>query len=349
MTTRMACAATSRCRAGSLDPAEPLAKGWRALPIAALLLLMSSAPAAAGERYALIVSGASGGPPYVEQYSRWAADLSRVLLERMKFVPANVVVLGEDGQGTASSTAVNVRRALGAFRPRLKPDDLLLVVLIGHGTFDGADAKFNLVGPDLESADWAALLNALPGRLVIVNTASAGFPFLERLAGPRRVVISATDTAAQRFDTVFPEFFIRSFENDAADIDKNGRISMWEAFAATTASVRRYYQRQGQLATERGLLDDNGDGVGHESVGSSDDGTAASSIYLDEPAPGAPPTDEVLVQLLQRRAALQTEVEELKIRRQFLPAAEYQKEFERIMIALARVQREIRDRRGGSD
>jgi hypothetical protein len=314
--------------------------------VAGLVLLASSRPAMAQERYALIVSGASGGPPYAEQYARWTADLSRVLLERLKFVPANVVVLEEEGKGTASATAANVRRAIGAFRPRLTPDDLLLVVLIGHGTFDGADAKFNLVGPDLESAEWSALVNGLPGRLVIVNTASAGFPFLERLAGPRRVVISATDTAAQRFDTVFPEFFIRAFEDTTADIDKNGRISIWEAFAATTASVRRYYQRQGQLATERGLLDDNGDGVGHESVGSSDDGSAASSIYLDAPAPGAPPTDDVLVQLLQRRAALETEVEELKIRRQFLPAEEYQKEFERIMVALARVQRDIRERRG---
>jgi hypothetical protein len=267
----------------------------------------------------------------------------------MKFAPADVVVLEEAGQGAAGATAVNVRRAMGAFRSRFTSSDLLFVVLIGHGTFDGADAKFNLVGPDLESAEWAVLLNGLPGRVVVVNTASAAFPFLERLAGPRRVVISATDGAAQRFDTVFPEFFIRALEDSAADIDKNGRISIWEAFAATTAAVRRYYQQQGTLATEKALLDDNGDGVGHESVESSDDGMASSSIYLDEPAPGAPPTDEVLVQLLQRKSALQTEAEELKIRRQFLPPAEYQKEFERIMVALARVERDIRLRRGGSE
>jgi len=267
----------------------------------------------------------------------------------MKFVPGNVVVLEEAGQGTTSATAANVRRAMSAFRPRMTSNDLLLVVLIGHGTFDGADAKFNLVGPDLESAEWAALFNGLASRLIVVNTASAAFPFLERLAGPRRVVISATDGAAQRFDTVFPEFFIHALEDSAADIDKNGRVSIWEAFAATTASVRRYYQQQGTLATERGLLDDNGDGVGHESVGSSDDGKTASSIYLDEPTPGAPPTDEVLVQLLQQKSALATEAEELKIRRQFLPPADYQKEFERIMVALARVERDIRVRRGGSN
>jgi hypothetical protein len=320
----------------------------RALAVV-VLVLASSMPAAARERYALIVSGASGGPPYSEQYSRWAADLSRVLRERMKFVPANVVVLEEAGEGSADATAVNVRRVMSGFRSRLASDDLLFVVLIGHGTFDGADAKFNLVGPDLESSEWASLLSGLPGRVVIANTASAGFPFLERLAGPRRVVISATDGAAQRFDTIFPEFFIRALEDSAADIDKNGRVSIWEAFAATTASVKRYYQQQGTLATEKGLLDDNGDGVGHESLGSSDDGMAASSIYLDEPAPGAAPTDEILVQLLQRKSALQTEAEDLKIRKQFLPPADYQKEFERIMVALARVERDIRERRGRSE
>jgi hypothetical protein len=316
--------------------------------VASILVLASSISASAGERYALIVSGASGGPPYLEQYSRWANDLSRVLRERMKFVPGNVVVLEEAGQGATGPTAANVRRAMSAFRPRMTSNDLLLVVLIGHGTFDGADAKFNLVGPDLESVEWAALFNGLPCRLVVVNTASAAFPFLERLAGPRRVVISATDGAAQRFDTVFPEFFIHALEDSAADIDKNGRVSIWEAFAATTASVRRYYQQQGTLATERGLLDDNATAC-HESVGSSDDGKAASSIYLDEPTPGAPPTDEVLVQLLQQKSALATEAEELKIRRQFLPAADYQKEFERIMVALARVERDIRVRKGGSN
>ena len=92
----------------------------------------------------------------------------------------------------------------------------------------------------------------LPGRVVVVNTSSASFPFIERLAGPRRVVITATDTVAQRFDTVFAEYFIKAFQADAADIDKNSRISIWEAFAAAAGEVRRYYQRRGQLATERG-------------------------------------------------------------------------------------------------
>ena len=81
--------------------------------------------------------------------------------------------------------------------------------------------------------------------------------------------------------------------------------------------MRRYYQRRGQLATERALLDDNGDGVGREAGGTGDDGSLASRVYLDEPLPGAPPTDEVLLKLLQKRAALEIDVDELKVRPQF--------------------------------
>jgi hypothetical protein len=155
-------------------------------------------------------------------------------------------------------------------------DDVCLVLLIGHGTFDGTDAKFNLVGPDLESAEWLSLLKPLAGRVVLVNTSSASFPFLERLSGPRRIVITATDSAAQRYDTVFPEYFIRALTDSHADLDKNERISVWEEFAEASARVKRYYQQRGQLSTEHALLDDNGDGIGNEVKTPGDDGSLAA-------------------------------------------------------------------------
>jgi hypothetical protein len=301
-------------------------------------------PLWAAERYAVIVAGASGGPEYAEQYSRWTRELSEVLVDRLKLDRERVKVFGDTKDPATAATAENIRKHLAAIRRGMTRDDILLVVLIGHGTFDGTDAKFNLVGADLESAQWAELVAGLPGRLVLVNTTSASFPFIERLAGDRRVVITATDSIAQRFDTVFPDYFVKAFQGDVADIDKNGRISMWEAFTTATAEVRRHYQRRGQLATERALLDDNGDGVGREAAGAGDDGSVASRVYLDEQLPGAAPTDEVLVLLLQKRATLEAEVDELKVRRSFLPPTQYQQEFERLMIELARVARDIRAR-----
>ncbi len=222
--------------------------------------------------------------------------------------------------------------------------DLLFVVLIGHGTYDGVDAKFNLVGPDLESAEWASLVEGLPGRVVLVNTSSASFPFIERFTGERRIVITATDSVAQRFDTIFPDYFIKALGDEQADLDKNGRISIWEAFSAAAGAVRRHYQQRGQLATERPLLDDNGDGRGRDATEAGDDGSTASRTYLDEQVAGAAPTDEVLLDLLQKRAVIEGEIEELKVRRSFMQPPEYQKEFERLMIELSRIGRAVRER-----
>ena len=312
--------------------------------LACLVWLAIGGTAMAQERYAVIVAGASGGPTYAQQYRTWTNALLQVLVERLGFDPAHVTALGDSSAGGTAATAENLRRVIGQRRAELRPDDLCFVFLLGHGTFDGVEAKFNLVGPDLEVAEWAALLRGLPGQLVIVNAASASSPFVERLSGPRRIVISATDSVVQRFDTVFPEYFIGAFQEEGADIDKNGRTSVWEAFAWAAGAVRRYYQERGQLATERPLLDDNGDGVGREASAQGLDGAVSSRTYLAPAPAGAPPTDEKLVELLHRRASLVAEVEELQVKKAFLSADEYAREFERIMLALARVGREIRKR-----
>jgi hypothetical protein len=331
---------------GSNNQAPAACNRERLARIAGLVmaLLLCAPGIVRAERYALIVAGASGGEQYAQQYALWTKTLSAILLERMKFDPSRVVMLTDAGDERRLSTAANVRQAFASVREQMGTGDLLLVVLIGHGTFDGVDAKFNLVGADLESAQWSELVAGVSGQVVLVNTTSGSFPFLERLKGERRIVITATDSVAQRFDTVFPQYFVNAFADEQTDIDKNGRVSIWEAFAAATTGVRRFYQQRGQLATERALLDDNGDGVGREAAASGEDGSVASRTYLDQPVPGAAPTDEVLLQLLQKRASLEAELEELRIRRSFLPPDEYQKEFERIMIELARVARDVRQR-----
>ena len=312
----------------------------RVLGVITVLLL--AAPAAAAERYALIVSGAHGEPIYADQYSEWRQATVTALLEKLNFDDTKVLTLFEGGDANHAATGAGVRRSIEAIRAKMQRDDLLFILLIGHGSFDGTEAKFNLVGPDLSSTEWAALLKPLPGQLVIVNTTAASFPFLEHLAGPRRVVITATDSVAQKFDTVFPEYFVRALTDANADLDKNGRVSIWEAFAGASMGVRRHFTQRGQLATERALIDDNGDGVGRETGGEGTDGSASSRLYLDPDVPGAAPTDEELLLLLQKRAALQIDADELKQRRQLMTPDEYEKEFERIMLALATVSRDIR-------
>ena len=316
----------------------------RHLPLLLALMCVLPSKVLADERYALIVTGASGGQEYAQQYEQWTSNLQRVLQGRMKIDAANITVLTETAAAARRSTAENVRRAIAGVSKRMTASDLLFVVLIGHGTYDGVDAKFNLVGPDLESAEWASLVEGLPGRIVLVNTSSASFPFIERVTGERRIVITATDSVAQRFDTIFPDYFIKAFEDEQADLDKNGRVSIWEAFTAAAGGVRRHYQQRGQLATERPLLDDNGDGRGRDAVEEGNDGSAASRTYLDQQTANAAPTDDVLLDLLQKRAVIEGEIDELKLRRSFMQPPEYQKEFERLMIELSRIGRAVRER-----
>jgi hypothetical protein len=323
--------------------------GLALLWLAAIGTAIAATGPESDERFALVVSGASGGEPYAAQQAKWRAALAAALRERLGIEAGRITILGETGDSGGSSggrpaTADELRRVFSSYT-RLKQDDLLLVVLIGHGTADPEEAKFNLVGPDLSAAEWRDLIRPIRGRVVFVNTSSASFPFLERLSGPRRVVITATDSVAQKFVTVFPEYFIQALVDPAADIDKNGRVSIWEAFSAASLAVRQHYEQRGQLTTERALLDDNGDGVGREAATPGGDGSFASRLYLDAYVGPEVATDPILVELLQRRASLEAEVDELRARKPLMPAADYAAEFERLMIDLARVSRDIRRRK----
>ena len=306
-------------------------------------LTLAAAPAAAEERYALVISGASGGPEFAENYNRWRHALVLSLRDTFRFREENLTVMAEQaGPGVTVATRENVRRALAALRAKATKADSLLIVLIGHGTFDGTDAKFNLVGPDMDASEWKALLDGTPARLTMVNTTSASFPFLEGLAAKGRIVITATDSTAQRYETIFPEALIEALQAPTSDLDKNGRISIWEAFTAASEKVRQWYEQRGQLSTERPVLDDTGDGVGKEAGAPGPDGELAQRTYLEPGIQTDTTGDPALAELVRRRDGLEAEIEELKLKRDGMPAADYQREMERLLLDLARVSREIR-------
>lgn len=307
------------------------------------LCAFSSAQATAAERYAVIISGASGGEKYATQQQHWRTDLASALETTFGVPNGNLVVLAEDSSGTSAATAENVRRLFTDLKRRMTKDDTLLVVLIGHGTFDGVDAKFNLVGPDLTARDWKSLLSGVAGQLVVVNTTEASFPFVEELSQRGRVVITATDSAAQRFSTVFPEYFVKAFADPSVDVDKNGRVSVWEAFAAASAAVRRHYEERGQLTTERPLLDDDGDRVGREADTPGQDGQLARTIYLDAGTQRST-GDAALATLERQRRDIEAQIEALKLRKPILNDDEYTTTLEKLLIELARVARQIRNR-----
>jgi hypothetical protein len=313
--------------------------------LAVLFLVLPGVPRSdAGERYAMIVTGASGGEAYAQKYDQWRVAFVSMLRDKFGYNADRLRVLAEvESDGAQKATRENVQRVLAELRKRLSKDDQLLIVLIGHGTtLDGEDAKFNLVGPDMSASDWADLLKPLPGRLVVVNTTGASFPFLQKLAGRGRVVLTATDSAAQQFETIFPEYFVNAFTDAAADADKDGRVSLWEAFTFASAGVRQWFEQKGQLPTERPLLDDTGAGVGREAINPGPDGQTAARTFLEPEPTASAPADTPVGALQKRRAELEEQIEDLKRKKSSMAADQYDAELERLLLELARVVQQIK-------
>ena len=186
------------------------------------------------------MSGVSGSEKFAESQKSWVSSLEATLRKGFGFAADRVTVLSENGTAATSATRENLTRTLAALKSRLTAQDTLLVVLIGHGTYDGTAAKFNLVGPDMDSKEWNAALDGHPARLVFVNTTSSSFQFVPALAGKNRIIIAATDSAAQKYATMFPQYFIEALEQVAkSDNDKNGRLSVWEAFTYAGQAVKQ--------------------------------------------------------------------------------------------------------------
>jgi hypothetical protein len=308
-----------------------------------LLIALAPARVQADEHYALVITGAPGGDQFRMAYESWERRLSGALVDQLGFPRDHVELLsGVAGDPERTSTREHVQRAIARLRSRIGRDDLLLLVLMGHGTVDGGSAKFNLIGPDLTSVDWGQLLHDMPGRLVLVDTTGASYPFLADLSAHGRIVITATDSAAQRYDTVFAAQFAAALTDPAADLDKNGRVSVWELFVYTSRTVARHYEQEGLLATERALLDDSGDGAGVEAAESSAaDGALARATYLERD-PVEATADAAMAALLTRRRQLEEAAEALRMKKATTAPEEWEREFETLMVELARVSHRIR-------
>ena len=311
--------------------------------LAVLLAALAFSPAsAAGEtRWAVIISGASGGEKYAEQMRDWREGLRSAMVDRYGFKSEHVRLLVDESAAGEKGSGANVRKLFTEIKQAGSKDDFVLVVLLGHGTYDGEVAKFNLVGPDLTARDWTDLLAGVQGRLAVVNTTEASFPFLESLTAKGRVVITATDSAAQKYATVFPEYFVKAMREASTDLDKNGRTSLFEVFAAASAAVKQHYEQKGQLATERAVIDDNGDGKGREASAEGPDGGVARISYLNAESAAENASPE-LAALAKRRRTLEMQAEEHKQLKGVMPDAEWNTQFEKLMLELAQVSAEIR-------
>lgn len=321
----------------------------------ALALLTLAGPAAAQQTHVLVVTGLSGDPVYAEQFHGWATTLIDVAAERYELPADNITWLAEQAdvdpdRVDGRSTSENVEAAVAAIAERAEPNDHVLIVLVGHGSYQNGESRFNLPRRDLTAGDYALLLDQLQAqRVTFVNTATSSGGFIEALSGEGRTVVTATRSGGQWNETVFGGHFVAAFADGSEESDQNrdGRVSVLEAFEYAVAQVNRFYEADGLLQTEHALLDDNGDREGtREPDPVSSDGALARTLFITAGAgAGIPgwPEDPALRALYQERLEIQEQIEALQATRGGTDAAIYQAELEKLLLAIALKGREIRE------
>lgn len=298
--------------------------------------------------FLLIVVGLAGDPEHGELFRKWGLTLAEAS-ERMGVTADRLVYLvDEPDEGnkrvTGGATRAEVEMAFEAFAAEAGPDDLLFVTLIGHGDFRDNMSRFNLRGRDMTAADFAPLLDKVKaGQIVFVNTTASSGPFVEALSGPNRTIVTATRNGREQYTTLFGGLFVEALTAEAADADKNGRVSVLEAFTFAKAEVERAYKREGLLQTEHALLDDNGDKEGTQAITpATPDGRIASMVSLGSLTGEAAPDDPKLAALYTERRDLERRIENLRLLRESMEPSLYKAQLEDLALELARKTRDIR-------
>lgn len=303
-----------------------------------VLFAMLVVPAAHAQTQLVIVSGLGGDPKYTQAFGQLSTALAQAAHDRARLADSSIVWLGDTAAPKSrwfrgASTRENVDRVLARLADRAAGEQIVLV-LIGHGGGEGAETRISLPGPDLTAADFARMLGRFGTRRVaFINLTSASGDMLPVVSAPNRVVMTATKSAFQRNESQFGRYFVDAFAKDGADTDKDGRVSLLEAFRYAEAETKRYYESDGKLATENAQL--------------ADEGQLAGRFFLTAAGGGAAAGGR-LATLYAERSAIEDQFQALKRRKTAMTADAYDTELERILLSLARKSREIRQLERGS-
>jgi hypothetical protein len=295
--------------------------------------LLCESPAFAQQTHLLVITGVPGDDEHAQQFQKWAASFIDGAKKKDSVADANITLLADK-----QSTRAAVEKAFADLAARAKPNDGVVVLLLGHGSFNGTQGAFNLSGPDLTVAEWAKLLDKLSAqRVAFVNTASSSGAFLPAIAAPGRVVVTATKTGGERNETQFPEYFVAAFTDAAADRDRNGHVSVGEAFEYAKAKVVQAFQQKGLLLTEHATLDE----------GAGPDSRLAATIYLGtgraEGALDVDTSDQAVRALADEKDAIERQIAALKLTTAALDDAQYDAQMEKLLTDLALKTKAIRD------
>jgi hypothetical protein len=306
------------------------------LSLCAGALLLVALPARAGVYY-VTVAGLGGEPDYEQRFTGLASDLDKLF--KASGPDAHVYTLkGSD------STRAKLTEMLGSVARDAKPEDDFVLILIGHGSFDGVEYKLNLVGPDVSGAELAKLCDRIPAkRQLIVNTTSSSGGSITALQRTGRAVITSTKTGTEKNATVFARYWVEALQDPTADTDKNEALTAMELFEYADRKTADFYESQKRLATEHAVFEDAGkkEPVRAPSTESGEGRFLSNFTVLRIGEAQKAANDPAKRELLAKKEQLEERIDTLKYQKAAMPEDAYKKQLTDTLVDLARTQEEL--------
>ena len=285
--------------------------------------------------YYVIVAGLGGEPDYEQRFTAAATDLDRV------FKSAGPLVDVYTLKG-AQATAAEFRETMSAVAREASSDDDFALILIGHGSFDGVEYKFNLVGPDLTAAEIAQMCDRIRvRRQLVVNTTSASGGAIQALERPGRAVIAATKSGTEKNATVFARYWVEALQDPLADTDKSDSVSAMEAFRYATEKTAAFYEAEKRLATEHPVFNDVGHGEPVRDAGDGQGMMLSSFTLLRLGTTQLAANNPAERALLEKKEALEQKIDILKYQKAAMDPADYKKQLTDALVELAKVEEQL--------
>jgi hypothetical protein len=301
----------------------------------ALLCVLMTALSAHASVYYVTVAGLGGEPDYEQRFTANARDLDKLFKESGS--SAHVYTL----TGT-QATRAQLTQTLASIAHDARPEDDFVLMLIGHGSFDGTDYKFNLVGPDITAAELADLCDRIPAkRQLIVNATSASGGSVAALEKPGRGVIAATKSGTEKNATVFARYWVEALQDPSADLDKSDSISAMEAFEFAQRKTAAFYESQKRLATEHAVFEDTGKNEPVREPSKSEGVLLTNFTVLRIGAAQKQANNPAKQALLAKKEDLEQKIDALKYQKAAMDPADYKQQLTAALVELAQVQQEL--------
>ena len=299
-----------------------------------IALILAGALALPAATYYVTIAGLGGEQEYEQRFQGWAKDIDKLL--KASGPDAKVTTLSG-----AQATKAQFEGVLRQIGKEASKDDALVIMIIGHGSFDGTDYKVNLPGPDISAVELAAVLDRIPARQLVVNMTSASGACFASLQRENRAIITATKSGSEKNATLFARYWVEALRDPAADTDKNEVVSALEAFRYAEQKTAKFFESQNRLATEHAMLEDTGKGEPTRNPSPQNgEGLLASRFPLLRIG-----TAQAVVgknpELVKKKQELEEQIDALKYQKAAIPVSEYRQKLTALLTELAKVQAEL--------